>query len=137
MTTAITSEKSKQPKCIEMPFSFICTHCKKETAKLTTKEELKEKLSEDKTRIIEYTEETEIFEGNWFEITDKNKNGLKIATCTCKDSNEGISIHDNQEIQYLFIDDEHPNGILLDAVVRINRKDIKKQQYLQSIRKIA
>lgn len=128
MTTpkfAAAGEKSKQPKSIEMPFTFRCSHCKKDTAILTTKEEIKEDFVGDTKIICEYIEETETFEGNWFEITDDMKKGLKIACCDCEQANEGVSIHDGMELIYNFVDDDYPDGLPLQAVVRINRKESK------------
>lgn len=121
-----TGEKSKQPKIIEMPYGFVCTHCKNETAKITTKEELKSDFVGDTQILVEYIEDTETMEGNWFEIIDDMKKGLKIACCTCDKANDGIKITDNEIIDYQFIDDEYPQGMWLKAIVKLNKKEIKR-----------
>ena len=120
------NELMRQPRIIEMPYSFKCTHCGTETAKITTKEERKTGFVDDTRIMVDYIEDSEVFEGNWFEIIDDMKKGLRIACCTCEKANEGVEINDGDVIDYLFIDDEYPDGILLKSVVNINKKVSKK-----------
>lgn len=124
----------KQPKLIEMPFSFMCSHCKKESARITTREELKEDFVGDTRILVEYIEDTETFEGNWFEITEEPKRGLKIATCNCENSNEGQKIFDGMMVKYFYKDEEFTDGIYLDSIVRINKKDTKKSWRFSKIK---